>query len=58
MYSLICLARQVKDDSVRFVEIPDTMYHHATNNLGAAVLIPHADVPAFIQGVLSGSEPR
>ena len=58
MYSLICLARQVKDDAVRFVEIPDSMYHHATTNLGAAVLIPHADVPAFIQDVLSGSEPR
>lgn len=52
----ICLARRLGDGKVHFEAIPSDMYHGATTNRGAAVLIPHPEAAKFIQSVINGTK--
>jgi LCP family protein required for cell wall assembly len=54
--SLVCLARQIEEQDVRFIEIPKDMYRSATTSSGAAVLIPNDAVVPFIQNAMGNSQ--
>lgn len=54
-YALLCVAKNLEKEDVNFIEIPSNMYHGTVTSGGAQVLIPHAEVPAFIQSVMDGT---
>lgn len=55
LYALMCVAKNLDTSSVDFIEIPSSMYHGTVTSGGAQVLIPHREVPAFIQSVMDGT---
>jgi LCP family protein required for cell wall assembly len=55
VYSLICVARNLDRSNVEFVEIPRDLFHGTVTSGGGQVLIPHSEVPAFIQSVMDGT---
>ncbi|MDD3948564.1 MAG: LCP family protein [Anaerolineaceae bacterium] len=49
MYMFYCLSGEISKTDIHVYEIPSSMFHNYTTPQGGAVLIPHQEVPAFLQ---------